>query len=137
MPAEIHEDTFLRVFWDRTTRVISIDWKESTSAMTDDDFKKELTLFADYVERQKAQGVLVDVANFRHKLVPEVQEWRVKNISVRYGAAGVTRFAFLLPIDAPIPPMLNRSSPGEPFVTRGFNRADEALAWLSEDRTDR
>ena len=99
MPTEIHDDKFLQVCWDGTTRIISIDWKHSTSTMTDDDFKTELALFASHVERQKANGILVDVSRFRHKLGPDVQEWRVRNISTRYAAAGVTRFAFLLPID--------------------------------------
>jgi len=60
-----------------------------------------------------------------------VQEWRLKNISPRYSAAGVQRFAFLLPADAPVPPMMNQSAPGEGFLTRGFNSADQAMAWLT------
>ena len=125
---QLHEDTFLEILWDDQSRVIGIDWKEATSSMTDEDFKKELTLFADHVEAEKAVGILVDVARFRHKPGPDMQEWRVKNISGRYYTAGVRRFAFLFPEGVPILPM--ESSPGEKFATRAFNAAEEALAWL-------
>ena len=93
----LHDDNYFRVMWDDETRVISIDWKEATSSMTNQDFKSELELFAGLVERKKARGILVDVAHFRHKMGPEVQQWRIKNISTRYNAAGVRRFAFLIP----------------------------------------
>jgi hypothetical protein len=62
-----------------------------------------------------------------------MQEWRLKNISPRYSAAGVRRFAFLLPKEAPVPPMMNQSSPSEDFLTRGFNSAEKVMAWLTEE----
>jgi hypothetical protein len=99
--------------------------------MTDEDFKSELELFAGLVEAKKARGILVNVVRFRHKMGPGMQEWRVKNISSRYSAAGVQRFAFLLPADAPVPPMMNQSAAGEGFLTRGFNSAEQAMAWLT------
>jgi len=99
--------------------------------MTDDDFKAELERFAGLVEAKKAQGILVNVARFRHKTAPGVQEWRVKNISTRYSAAGVRRFAFLVQEGAPIPPMMNQSGSGESFVTRGFNSTEQAMSWLT------
>ena len=88
-------------------------------------------MFAGFVEAKKARDILVDVARFRHKMGVEVQEWRIKNISGRYSAAGVRRFAFLLPRDAPIAPMMNQSAPSERFLTRGFDSADQAVAWLA------
>lgn len=126
---QIHEDKFFTVFWDERTRIISIDWKEATSAMTDDEFKAELTLFAGHVEQKKARGILVDVSRFRHRPGPDVQPWRVKNISNRYAAAGVKRQAFLFPKGAQIPPM--RSSPEEKFLTETFDDAQKAEAWLT------
>jgi hypothetical protein len=129
--ATLLDDTRLKILWDGKTHVIGIDWKEATSSMTDDDFKADLERFAGFVEEKKARGILVEVAHFRHKTGPGVQEWRVKNISPRYSAAGVRRFAFLLPADAPVPSMMNQSSPGEDFLTRGFNKAGQAMAWLT------
>jgi hypothetical protein len=128
---EIHDGKYLKVLWDGESRIIGIDWKESTAGMTDDDFKAALTLFAGYVEARRAQGILVDVGRFRHKMGPGMQEWRVKNISSRYFAAGVRRFAFLLPKEASVPPRMNQSAPEEGFQTRGFNDVNEAMQWLT------
>ena len=129
---EIHDGNFLKVLWDEESRVIGIDWKESTAGMTDEEFKGDLTLFAGLVEQRAARGILVDVAHFRHAMGPGMQEWRVKNISGRYYAAGVRRFAFLFPPGASIPAAMNASSPGESFATRGFNDPEKAMTWLSE-----
>ena len=127
---KIHDDTFFQVSWDGKARVIRIDWKEATASMTDEDFKSELELFAGLVEERKARGILVDVEQFRHRPSSDLQPWRVKNISTRYAAAGVKRFAFLFPPGAQVPPMTNQSSPGESFETRAFNSVDEATKWL-------
>jgi hypothetical protein len=127
---QLHEDNFLTIFWDENLRVIGVEWKDTTSSMTDANFKQELTMFADYVERKAARGILVDVSQFRYTTGPALQEWRVKNISSRYSAAGVERFAFLLANGSPIPPMMNQSSPGESFATRAFTDLDEAKNWL-------
>jgi len=94
-PTQLHEDQFLTILWDENTKIIGIDWKETTSAMTDEEFKVELVIFATYVEQKKTPAILVDVGKFRHRMSPEVQEWRVKNISSRYNAARVQRFAFV------------------------------------------
>jgi len=130
--AHLHEDKFLRIFWDEETRIIGIDWKDSTSTMTDEEFRAELKLFADQVEEKKAPRILVDVSSFRHRIGAETGQWRLKNISPRYNAAGVQRFAFVFSKDSQIPPMANESSAGERFLTRSFNSREQAVAWLTE-----
>ena len=126
---QLHQNTFHNILWDDQSHVIRLDWKEGTSSMTGEDFKKELTFFADQVEAKKAHGILVDVSQFRHKPGPDIEEWRLKNISGRYDAAGVRRFAFLFPESVATPPAM-KSSPAEKFETRAFNNVEEALAWL-------
>ena len=127
-PVQLHEDKFLRIFWDEQTRIIGIDWKESTSAMTDGDFKTELTLFAEQVEQKRAPRILIDISKFRHRPGAEVGDWRLKNISTRYNTAGVQRFAFLT--DPQTPPMASRSAEGERFLSQSFNNYEQATTWL-------
>jgi len=126
---QLHEDKFLRILWDEETRIISIDWKEATSVMTDKDFKAELTLFAQQVEDKKAPRILIDVTKFRHRPGPDVGAWRLKNISTRYNIAGVKRCAFLVSQETPIS---STSEPreGEQFLTRSLNSREQAIAWL-------
>ena len=127
---QLHDDDFFTVLWDETAHLIGIDWKEATSAMTDEQFKAQLTLVAGCVEQKEARGILVDVSRFRHRPGPEVTPWRVKNISPRYSAAGVGRFAFLFPESVQVPPVM-QSSPGESFLTQSFNNKEQAIAWLT------
>jgi hypothetical protein len=130
-PALVHEDEFLRIFWEEPTRIISIDWKETTSTMTDEDFKGELTLFAKRVEDKKAPRILIDVSKFRHRPSEEMGKWRRENITTRYNATGVRRFAFLLSRDSPAPATASQSSEGESFLTQSFNSHEQAIAWLT------
>ena len=127
----LHEDGFLRILWDDVRRIIGIDWKESTMAMTDDEMKAELVSFGGHVENKKAPRILVDVTKFHFSLSPAMQEWRVKHISGRYNAAGVQRFAFVFPADAQVPPTMNQAVAGEDFMTRGFNSREDAVRWLT------
>jgi hypothetical protein len=128
---QIRDAKFLTIWWDEKTRIIGIDWKETTAVMTDEEFKLELTSFAGRVEKQRARGILVDVSRFRHKMASEVQQWRVKNISSRYKGAGVKRFAFLFPKGVDVPPMMNQSSTDEKFDTQAFTDRGEAVTWLT------
>ena len=130
-PEQLHDGRCLRILWDEKTRIIGIEWKEATSTMTSEEFKADLMLFATHVEMKKASSILVDVSRFRHKMDPEVQAWRVKNISTRYSAAGVQRFAFLFPQGAQIPPTMNQSPPEETFLTRAFDDIQQAKDWLT------
>jgi hypothetical protein len=127
----LHEDEYLQILWDTQTRIISIDWKESTSEMTDEDFKTELTLFAKQVEDNRAPRILIDVSKFHHRPGEAAGEWRRKNISTRYNAAGVQRFAFLLSNYSQVPSMASRPSEGERFLTQSFNNYEQAIAWLT------
>jgi hypothetical protein len=132
-PTQLHEDNLLRILWHEQTGIIALEWKAATSSMSDEDFKAELTLFAGCVEKKKAPRILVDVTKFRHKMAPDLQQWRVENISSRYNAAGVKRFAFLFPKESPLPPM-PESSDGEAFLTRPFSGSEQAIAWLTVNK---
>jgi hypothetical protein len=88
-------------------------------------------LFAKRVEDNKAPRILIDVSKFSHRPSAEVGEWRRENISTRYNAAGVQRFAFLLSKDSQVSSMASQSSQGERFLTRSFNNPEQAVAWLT------
>ncbi len=128
---QLHDGPYLRIFWEEGPRIIGIEWKETTAAMTTDEFKAALTLFATHVESKKAPSILVEVPNFRPRVQPEMQQWRVQNISTRYNSAGVKRFAFLFPAGAQIPAAMNQSAPEEKFQIRAFDDRQTAEAWLT------
>ena len=56
--------------------------------------------------------------------------WRGKFITPLYAAAGITKFAFLIDADSPIPESDGQSAPGDSFPTRWFHTRDAALEWF-------
>jgi len=109
--------------------VLELRWLPSTASMTDGGFMATLCLFAWEAERMRPRGLLIDAVEFRHRFEPGVMEWRDAHIIPRYGAAGVRRFAFLMP-----PGFADAGKEGVEgpavFPTRWFIEREGALAWV-------
>ena len=103
--------------------------------LSDADFKETLTLLADLGEQYKPRFIIIDATEFHHQFGPGVMEWRDENIIPRYGAAGVTKFAFL--VNPGFPGTVE--SGGHPdaegratFPTGWFSTRERAYQWLAE-----
>jgi hypothetical protein len=77
--------------------VLELRWHKTTSTMTDGGFMATLCLFVWEAEKARPKGLLIDATEFRHTFSPGIMEWRDAHIIPRYGAAGVRKFAFLMP----------------------------------------
>jgi hypothetical protein len=113
-------------------RTLELRWLPDQ--MTDADFKETLQLFAAMGEQHHPQFMIIDAAEFHHEFAPGVMQWRDKNIIPRYGAAGVTKFAFLVPEGFPG----TVESGGKPgidgsasFPTAWFSSREHAYQWLA------
>jgi len=109
--------------------VLELRWLPSTSTMTDGGFMATLCLFAFEAEKARPHGLFIDATDFRHAFGPETMPWRDAHIIPRYGAAGVRKFAFLMPAsfdDA------GREAVEGPaiFPTKWFVDRRTALTWL-------
>ena len=101
--------------------------------MTDNAFKATLALLASEAEKLGPSFLLIDATDFRHNFGPGVMEWRNDAIIPRYGAAGVKKFAFLMPAGFPN----TMESGGKEvidgpaiFPTAWFSARQNALNWL-------
>jgi hypothetical protein len=81
--------------------LLELRWLPSTSTMTDAGFMATLCLLVWEAEKARPRGILIDATEFRHKMGEGISAWRDAHIIPRYGAAGVRRFAFVLPPAAP------------------------------------
>jgi hypothetical protein len=111
--------------------ILELRWLPS--AMTDNTFKATLALFASEAEKLRPSFLLIDATDFRHNFEPGVMEWRNDAIIPRYGAAGVKKFAFLMPAGFPN----TMESGGKEvidgpaiFPTAWFSARQNALNWL-------
>ena len=101
--------------------------------MTGDEFNAWLSRFADEVEHRGRRNVLVDAVRFGMSMDRLDAEWRDVNIIPRYNAAGVAKFAFLMPDAMPAigaPP--NTEGPAD-YPTAYFGTRASAMAWLGRD----
>ena len=111
--------------------LIEIRWFDTTRDLDTATFNDWLSRFADSVGTAQRAGVLTDATAFR--MSPERMDgpWRDAHIIPRYNAAGVKRFAFLMPegmaaIGAPPVPEGQAEFPTAYFGTR-----QDAVAWLA------
>jgi len=113
--------------------LLELKWLPSTASMTDGGFMATLCLFASEAERMRPIGLCIDATAFNHRFGPGVMEWRDAHIIPRYGAAGVRRFAFLMPPGFPQAGSEAVEGPAI-FPTKWFVARTEALSWLRADR---
>lgn len=108
-----------------------IRWFDTTVDMSGDDFNRFLAAFAEVVERAGLAGALVDAVQFRMDMAKMSMGWRDEHIIPRYNAAGLKKFAFLMPAGMPAigaPP--TREGPAD-FPTAYFGSRLDALNWIS------
>ena len=111
--------------------MLELRWLPGT--MTDAAFKATLALLAWKAEELRPAFILIDATVFRHQFGDGVMQWRDDCIIPRYGAAGVTKFAFIMPDGFPnAMEKGGREAIDGPavFPTAWFLQRENALAWL-------
>lgn len=136
-PFEVARNEWGTILHHPDQQTLELKWFESTQQMTDDDFKTSLDLYASAAERVKPIAcMLIDSRDFGHAFGdPGVMRWRDEEIIPRYNAAGVKKFAFLMPDGTPG----TVESGGAPsvegpaaFLTAWFATRERAEEWLAQ-----
>lgn len=132
MPKEVVRNDWGEIIHHAKEGILELRWLPST--MTDSAFKATLALLAWEAEKLRPPFLLIDAMEFRHKFGPGVMEWRHDAITPRYGAAGVKKFAFVMPAGFPG----TMESGGKEvidgpaiFPTAWFSERQNALKWLT------
>lgn len=102
--------------------------------MTGQKFNGWLSTFAGCVEQQKRPGALVDSVQFRMPFDRMDGAWRDENIIPRYNAAGVRRFAFLMPAGMPAIGAEPTKEGPSGYPTAYFGSRADAVVWLGEGK---
>jgi hypothetical protein len=111
---------------------LELRWFDTTESMTRDAFQRWLSAFAEEVGTCRRPGLLVDATRFRMPDEERDASWRDEHLVPHYNAAGVKRFAFLMPdgmVAIGRPPC--REGNAE-YPTAYFDRRADAIAWLTE-----
>ena len=126
----LHTDNWGAIHYSKNAERIEIVWQEASAAMSGEDFITWLSHFADFTESKKPRFALVDARNFRMPPGSVDIAWRDQEITPRYNAVGLEKFAFVMPpgmpaIDAPA----QKEGPAN-YPTAYFGDRDAALTWL-------
>ena len=110
---------------------VEIRWYDTTSELSSDAFNSWLSRFAASVEEAGRPGVLVDSVPFKMDMSQMDGPWRDANIIPRYNAAGVQKFAFLMPEGMPLIGAEPANEGPGTFPTGYFGSRSAAIAWLA------
>ncbi len=128
----VYEDDFGEVIDRPDLDLIEIRWFDTTADLDAGGFQRWLSSFADAVERCGRSTVLTDATAFVMDMGHMSGEWRDANIIPRYNAAGVRKFAFLMPSGMPAigaDPVIEGPAT---YPTAYFGARCAALAWLAD-----
>lgn len=134
-PVEVARNDWGVILQHEQWQTVELRWLSSTRAMSDEGFKATLELLAAAGERVRPRFMLIDATEFHHQFGEGVMAWRDEHIIPRYGAAGVAKFAFLVPASAPGTVESGGTSVVEgraTFPTARFSTRERAYQWLAE-----
>ena len=97
MAEEVYRDRYGAIRHDKDAGTLELEWFAETAQMDDDDFKDYLTRYAKAETSIRAPYLVIDVTRFAFRPAQEVGAWRDEHIIPLYNAAGVKKFAFLVP----------------------------------------
>jgi hypothetical protein len=136
---ELFRDEFATYTHDDQRGLIEQRWSSATKSMSEQQFRDGVAKLAYLLEQAHAPNVLVDITVMGHSPSGDFESWRQAQIIPRYNAAGVEKFAFLMPSGAPG----TIESGTEPaiegvatFPTGYFSSRDRALRWFETGTTD-
>src|SRR5213594_2506457 len=127
MTCEVSSNEWGRIMHHPHLGVLELQWRNVK--MSDEGFMATLCLLALEAERLRPHALLVDARDFRHQFGPGIMEWRDAHVIPRYGAAGVRKFAFVMPTGFPNAGKEAVEGPAI-FPTRWFVDRQQAIDWL-------
>ena len=133
MSSNVTANAWGEIFHHESEEILELRWLPAK--MTDAAFKATLALLVWQAETLRPRFVLIDAREFRHQFSAGVMQWRDDSIIPRYGTAGVTKFAFLMPDGFPhtMEKGGNEGIDGPAiFPTARFSRRENAIAWFQK-----
>jgi hypothetical protein len=112
-------------------------WLPTTRDMEEADFRAEMEASLALAQHYRPRGWLSNMQELRFPIDPELQHWVAETINPQLVAAGIERFAFVVPselvahlaLEQAVEEVANTPQPGQ-FAIRYFATPEAAWAWL-------
>ena len=115
------------ISYHKPEKLVRLTWLAGTAGMTDQDFKETLEAFAESVLQHRAQRLMIDVREFKHRTSAEILAWRDDVTVGKYNLAGVKKLVWVWPGN--IPSNMPTSQKAK-YENRYCSTEAEALAWI-------
>ena len=134
-PVELFHNDYAIYYRDADHRAVELRWSPGT--ISEETFRAEITRLAELLEQERVPNALIDVTQFSHDSAPDFEAWREANIIPRYNAAGIKKFAFLLPPGV-TQIVENGTMPAREgvanFPTGYFGTRERVFSWFAEQQ---
>ncbi|MBU0487367.1 MAG: hypothetical protein KKA07_15250 [Bacteroidetes bacterium] len=129
------DNSYQVITFDESKSMLTESWKPGTIDMNEDAYKKELTIYADWVEKYQPKRILVNIQNLMFAITPGIQIWTINNIVIRVVEAGPDKQAFIVPRGFPIKLAHEEKDPFDDDMDLGINiryydNPEEATKWI-------
>jgi len=128
---KIYESKFKTTVYSESESLISNYW--TNEEMQDADFQHEITVWIEAIEELTPLRLLADTRLFNYAITVDMQEWNNNTTFPRIIAAGVKKFAIIMPADLLIQLSLQQTMEEDKtgaFAYNYFDNEDSARAWL-------
>ena len=101
--------------------------------MTDDEFKKEMSIIYDMVDKKKPKIALINLLDMKYVIGLEMQEWMNKKILT--AEVNFKKSAYIVPTELFAQVSVEQTmeeETGQKIVKQYFENEDEARKWLLE-----
>jgi hypothetical protein len=115
------------ISYHKPEKLVRLTWLAGTAGMTDQDFKETLEAFAESALQHRAQRLMIDVRQFKHRPSTEILAWRDDVTVGKYNLAGVKKLVWVWPGN--IPSNMPTSQKAK-YENRYCSTEVEALAWI-------
>lgn len=136
---KLAENRFMEMWYDYPNETIHFLYKPGVTAeMTDEDFKENLNLYADWAERLQAKRLFVDNRHMQFTISPELQKWVATDIYSRINT--IEEIAILLSSDV-FAEVATEQALEEIIQVKHlirvhyFDNKEEAFAWLQSSNS--
>ena len=131
---ELTSDKYGTFYRDEEHHAVELRWNAATKSMTEGDFRRGLERLVQFLSAGPTPNVLIDVTEFAYRPASDFSAWRDANIIPGYNAAGVAKFAFLVPAGWPNTVEDGHEPAKEPpgqFPTGYFKSRDRVYSWFA------
>jgi hypothetical protein len=91
------ETPYCRISLNSELHALEFLWFANTEAMTNEEFREHLLLFANLAEEHHPRALYVHARQMGHAIASSTQEWHDEYIVPLYSRAGVEKMAFIQP----------------------------------------